>query len=307
VTLADDFLRVTRRRPCPVCGRIKYCMVGRDCPTDPRRVICTKIESPRKWRDAGWFHSLGEGCRPPTVPRVRTVTLACCTGDPKFASLAAQFTSNLASGAADRLAGKLGLTGASLHRLGLGWASAAEIEAAGTGCRSGGCWSFPMQDGKGNVVGIRLRTPDSFKYSLAGGRQGLHIPAELPTGQPLLLAEGPTDTAALLDLGFAAIGRPSCRGGERAIVALLPKLKPPVVVVVSDSDEPGLRGARSLASVLAAYHRDVRVVRPPDGVKDARAWKGASPDPRIVTAQINTVIAAAPRVRTAVTTGTGGR
>ena len=40
----------------------------------------------------------------------------------------------------------------------------------------------------------------------------------------------------------------------------------------------GERGAEALASVLTIHSRDVRVITPPVGLKDARAWKlaGAS-------------------------------
>jgi hypothetical protein len=44
------------------------------------------------------------------------------------------------------------------------------------------------------------------------------------------------------------------------------------VVIMADGDEPGQRGAENLASVLVAYAPAVRVIRPPEGIKDARAW-----------------------------------
>ncbi len=43
------------------------------------------------------------------------------------------------------------------------------------------------------------------------------------------------------------------------------------VVVVSDNDEVGRQGATELADVLV-LHFQVRVVYPPVGVKDLRAW-----------------------------------
>ena len=83
---------------------------------------------------------------------------------------------------------------------------------------------------------------------------------------------GLTDTATLLDLGFANVaGRPSCSGGTRLIVELIQTRKPTEVVIVADNDEPGLRGASALASVLIAYV-PVRVIQLPVGVKDCRAW-----------------------------------
>lgn len=48
--------------------------------------------------------------------------------------------------------------------------------------------------------------------------------------------------------------------------------KPPEVVVVADRDEPGGRGAEDLARKLAARVASLRVVVPPAGCKDLRAW-----------------------------------
>jgi len=42
------------------------------------------------------------------------------------------------------------------------------------------------------------------------------------------------------------------------------------VVVVADADDAGQAGARRLASTLAAYVPDVRVIAPPPPIKDAR-------------------------------------
>ena len=77
-----------------------------------------------------------------------------------------------------------------------------------------------MRNGAGEVVGVRLRKSDGKKLSIKGSKEGLFIPTGLKPCDRLLIGEGPTDTAALLDLGFEAVGRPSCTGGGR----LLPEL-----------------------------------------------------------------------------------
>jgi hypothetical protein len=130
-----------------------------------------------------------------------------------------------------------------------------------------------MQDAAENTLGIRLRLPDGRKLSVRRGCEGLFIPGALDAGRRLLICEGPTDTAAMLDLGFSAVGRPSCTGGVRLLVELARRWRVPELVVVADSDVPGQRGAESLASVLAAYCPVVRIIAPPAGIKDARAWK----------------------------------
>ena len=130
-----------------------------------------------------------------------------------------------------------------------------------------------MQNAQEEVVGIRLRLGNGRKLSVKGGREGLFVPARLQGSGQLLICEGPSDTAAMLDLAFNAIGRPSCTGGTRLLVQAVRQWEPKDIVIVSDSDRPGLRGANALAAKLVLYVAVVRVIHPPDGIKDARAWK----------------------------------
>ena len=131
-----------------------------------------------------------------------------------------------------------------------------------------------MSNANGKVLGIRLRRPNGFKFAVTGSKAGLFLPTDL-AGHDLLIAEGPTDTAALLDLGFSAVGRPSCTGGIKLLVDLVKRRQPAPVVIVSDVDEHGhgQRGAENLAVVLLAYSQSVRVIETPLGTKDAREWK----------------------------------
>jgi hypothetical protein len=124
----------------------------------------------------------------------------------------------------------------------------------------------------GDVLGIRLRLPNGRKLAVRRGQEGLFIPEGLSMAGTMLVCEGPTDTAALLDLGFDAVGRPSCRGGVRLLVEWVERHRPSDVVIVRDADGPGIGGAESLAAVLVAYAKAVRVIAPPTEVKDARQW-----------------------------------
>jgi hypothetical protein len=85
-------------------------------------------------------------------------------------------------------------------------------------------FTFPMKDSNGRIVGIRLRLPSGRKLAIKDGKEGLFYPGDLQPGGRLLAAEGPTDTAALLDLGFSAVGRPSCNGGIRHVLQLVRRL-----------------------------------------------------------------------------------
>ena len=253
-----DWRRVSRSKPCPICGKPDWCSVS----ADGAVALCQRVESPKRIGDAGWLHRLTDDPRNYRRP-VRTMRLAPKpTSRADLPELADRYRAAANSEQLIRLAGNLGLSVDSLERLGAGWA--ADHRA----------WSFPMTDTAGQVRGIRLRRSDGFKFAVKGGRDGLFIPAGLdPADIPLLICEGPTDTTALLDMGFGdVIGRPSCTGGTRLIVEHVTSNKPTEAVIVSDADAPGLRGANALASVLVAYVPTVRVIQPPDAINDARAW-----------------------------------
>jgi hypothetical protein len=139
-----------------------------------------------------------------------------------------------------------------------------------------------MVDSAGRILGFRLRKDDGSKFSERGGREGLFIPDGIGAGV-LMMCEGPTSCAALLDLGFDAIGRPSCTGGTALIIGLLRSAARRDVVVWGDNDtdkergdgstfRPGQEGARRLAAEILSHCRTVRVLIPPRH-KDSRDWK----------------------------------
>jgi len=102
-----------------------------------------------------------------------------------------------------------------------------------------------MRDGGNQYVGIRLRRINGDKWAERGSHQGLFIPQSGPEKQALI-TEGPTDTAAAISLGYFAIGRPNCCGGIEFIKSALRYLGIRRAVIVSDLDDPGLRGATTL-------------------------------------------------------------
>jgi len=250
--LLDEFRRLRRGEPCPVCDHLEWCLVSRDEP--PFRALCKRVESKRRWRDAGWLHVLGDDGR--SRPHARSIVIPLRTAPRDFSGLAAQYQARARPAAVSRIADDLGVSQLSLERLGIGW--------------DGRNWSFPMSDASGHVRGIRLRTPIGRKFAVRSSKQGLFIPVGLGGHDPLLVCEGPTDTAAALTLRFDAIGLPSAGSGFRFAVAYVRANAPPTIVVVADTDGTGIKGASTMASVLACYCRDVRVIEP--WAKDLRAW-----------------------------------
>lgn len=249
--------RVGRDRPCLVCGRADWCLRS----LDDSATICARVSqgAVRQVGTAGWLYRHTEGEDWPHKRRL-SVRVPFSEPRPDLESLVREFRSAVDRDQLESLANKLGLSIASLQRLRIGWSSRS--------C----AWSFPMGDSSGRARGIRLRTWAGQKFSVRGGHEGLFIPTDLESGGALLVAEGPTDTAALLDLGFAAIGRPSCRGGVELIVELIRRHRPRELTIVADRDEPGQHGASALASRLVSYTSKLRVITPPEGIKDARAW-----------------------------------
>jgi hypothetical protein len=128
----------------------------------------------------------------------------------------------------------------------------------------------------GKVTGIRLRAPGGAKFAFTGGKDGLFLPRD---GRPdaadsglLLVTEGATDAIAGYNLGFTGVvGRPSCTGGTRPLIALTRTRKPAAVAIVADADAPGIAGAEWLAVALTLYCQDVRIITPPTGYKDLRS------------------------------------
>lgn len=281
----EKMSRVTARTPCPICGRPDWCLIA----ADAAAAICKRVESRKQCGEAGWLHVLRDGDRDDLRGRRRGRTVEVPDWTPGRADLpilAKQFATAVNPARLDRLAVDLGLTVPSLERLGVGWS------------HDHGAWSFPMCDAGGRVIGIRLRLPSGKKIAVRGGREGLFLPVDLGVPARLLIAEGTTDAAALLDYGFPAVGRPSCTGGTKLLVDLIRRLKHPEAVIVMDGDEPGQRGAAALASVLIVYTRGMRLIAPPVGVKDVRAWRQAG----ATAAEVQGVIDAAEVRRLTVST-----
>jgi hypothetical protein len=251
------WLRVNPELRCPICGRPDWCLIA----ADRTAAICPRTESPKRCGDAGYLHRLADPPRPAGPPRV---VIRSRPTAPDLTDLARQYHEwAVAHGRLTGAASGLGLPAASLIAFGCGWSPARDALA------------IPMRDPlTGRATGIRLRRPDGSKLSVRGGREALFLPeAGYDPGDLLLICEGATDAIAAHSVGFPnAAGRPSCTGGTRHLIALVRNRKPAKVVIVADGDRPGIDGAESLARSLALYTPDLRVVAPPAGFKDLRAW-----------------------------------
>lgn len=127
------------------------------------------------------------------------------------------------------------------------------LKAIGCAWSTQNAWAFPMKDASGKMIGIRLRNDKGEKWAVRGSKSGLFLPSDysfVPDGI-CYLVEGPTDLAAAMTIGLRAIGRAACLGQEQFILQWLIKNRVARLVIVTDNDEPGLRGAEKLQSMLS--------------------------------------------------------
>jgi Toprim-like len=256
------WLRVSRTNCCPVCGHPDWCLIAKD----GSAAICARVESRKVVgnQGAGWLHILDERQHSRLIRPIVTTTIKQ-TATTDWLALAQSCTEALTAKGLIKLAESLGLTVASLIRLNVGWH------------REQRAYTFPMRDADGRIIGIRLRRPNGFKFAVNGSKTGLFFPADIldiPVAlQRLCIAEGPTDCAALLDMGLVAVGRPSCNGGVALLTQVVRRLRPATVVIVADGDQAGQTGAMTLANVLSTMPVKLASLTPPQGIKDVRAWK----------------------------------
>ncbi len=227
--MKSKWIRVTKKSHCPKCDHDSWCTV---CP-DLELVLCMRVESnrPSRNRMGGWLHPIGSGKQIPKQsvreepPRIDAGAIMKSFSDKKWPEMQIRFAQSL------------GVSLAALSAIGCAWAPAHHA------------WAFPMRDGVGNCVGIRLRTESGQKFAVPGSRSGIFIPSTEPN-PTVYLMEGPTSTAAALTIGLFAIGEPSCNASINYTQVAINRLRIKRAVIVADKDKPGLRGASALASEL---------------------------------------------------------
>jgi hypothetical protein len=259
----ENWLRVSRGNPCKICKRpnhehqSSWCIMTRD----GELAICQFVaEGSIKQvpNTGGFLHRLKERNpdrmyreleRQRTKPKPPQSTIdwekmidALCLAVP--------------NGELNRLAEGLGVTADSLNLLDIGY-------------MGGGKWSFPMFNDQREPTGIRTRTNTGEKRAVTGSKEGVFIPFRRRDGL-LVFCEGPTDTAAILDLGFDCIGRPSCHGGTAYGMVLARRRK---VAVLADNDKSsiGTQGATKFAMELKNVAAQVKILHP-GYRKDAREF-----------------------------------
>jgi hypothetical protein len=264
MTMPDGWIRVSRSRPCPVCERVDWCLIK----IDGSEACCKRIISERQMGEAGSIHRL-QNCQAIPDRIVKKMAERRPEPDVPMWQLAKSYHEEILRRAMIKpMSGLLGVSEESLISLRVGWSKTHDA------------FSFPMRDARKLICGIRLRRPNGRKYSVIDSRSGLFIGMDEETDpETLYICEGPTDTAAMIDLGFDVVGRPDCGSGTGMLVDYV-KLNRRDVVIVHDRDEPDsaaeanvMRGVSVLTDRLLGIAKSVRVMSPPSS-KDIREWVG---------------------------------
>lgn len=242
----STMFRVDRAKPCIVCKKSDWCVYGKDV------AICMRVPSsrPKTFSDGsmGWLHSR-DGSPLPTLPPKPPVIVSKDSN-----RIVLEWRAKWGTASLDYLAKTLAVTKESLEMLGCVKAPQHAV------------WGFPMHDGKGFIIGIRMRHENGRKWCEPGGHNGLFLPLCIPTRE-VVICEGPTDTAAALSIGLFAIGRFNCCGGIGQIQEYIKRLGIKRATIVADVDQdrkingntinPGIQGAIALGEVIGIPSRCV--------------------------------------------------
>ena len=261
--------RVNKNNPCPICGRPDGCLVEED----GSKAMCSRISEGSKKLvgepfAGGWLHILIDR---PLHQRRRYVKKPPPGPAVNWEKLVAEYCVGIKETDVSATAKMFGVSMKALDELLIGWDPQKEVH------------TFPMLNGKGYFIGIRLRALDGKQWSVTGSKNGIFWPTCVaPDADDLFfIGEGPTDCAALLDLGFSPIGRASCGTGYQYIKEMIEHYNRQVVIF-SDKDEakftpdgrkffPGYDGGLKLARSIKPFVSSVRLIKPPEK-KDIRAW-----------------------------------
>lgn len=225
----DRWYRVNKKHPCAKCGRPDWCTYAEGV------VCCMRIQSDKQMGNGGWLHRTSQ-----PIPYIAPVRKAIEEKPIDAYSMWRGWFEQTDHYHLDGFGMSLGVDTNCLKAIGCAWSTF-------------NAWAFPMKDASENVIGIRLRNDKGDKWAVKGSKAGLFIPDQYSfmPDRVTYLVEGPTDLAAAMTIGLHAFGRPACLGQEQIILNYIARHKVERLVIVTDNDEPGIRGAEKLQSMLS--------------------------------------------------------
>lgn len=224
----DRWYRVNKKRPCAICKHPDWCTY-----TDSA-ICCMRVKSEKEMRNGGYLHRTSQ-----PIPYIAPVRKAIPDKPLDAEPLWNRWFDSTDHILLDGFAMSLGVDTECLRAIGCAWSNV-------------NAWAFPMCDQNGKVIGIRLRNNQGEKWAVKGSKAGLFIPSDYSHAQDGIcyLVEGPTDLAAAMTIGLNALGRAACVGQESMILDYVRRNRIERLVIVTDNDDPGIRGAEKLQSML---------------------------------------------------------
>jgi hypothetical protein len=265
----QNWIRVSKSNPCPICGKPDNCSVS----VDGGAAWCGRVESPKQNQGGQWFHKLTDENRPagyihpshkPKKEKPKR------TDWPDIAqSLASCDRVHL-----EQLSTHLMIPLWAITDLGCGWGSIDDWKSHNVFGKFD-AWSMPERSPDGVIVGINRRQSDHEKRNTYRSDRGLTFAADWQSKRgPTLCVEGFTCTAAALSMGLSVVGRHSCNGGGAALLELFQEHAGQIVIMGErDPNGKGEQGAKAIAKHLAdGLNRTVYWSPPPESAQDTRGW-----------------------------------
>ncbi len=260
------WMQASNAFPCPICGRKHYCTMK----PDQGIVKCTTVSDgafsfKKDNAGVGFFHKHKFDGIVPDPPKKEIKASQDWASAMKEAVTAPRRHFRT-------LARFFGCSPNHLREWEVGFLTNRQLEALDTRCNEYGCWTFPMRDAQGKVIGLRLRTPNGFKYAVRGSQNGLFYKTGLTPGRPLLVVDGASDALAGFVQNLHLVGRPSSTTGNDHLLPLIQRLQPIYVTQLLDDDEGDTRqhAYDTARDVLDSYPYG-SIIYPEKG-KDLREW-----------------------------------
>lgn len=244
-----EYARCTRGSPCPICTRMKYCLVA----VNGKAAICTKIQDGSiktySWKSGpGYLHFLQDCQRPKKIPKARIYR-----HDKNYIYKiwkGLDFSVEKLKPLADSFKIDCNV----LVDLRVGYHPFKEA------------WCFPMYNAVQQLIGLSARTLDGDKWCIRHSALGVFIGKSFDGTKSFHVVEGSSDTAVMLSRGFNVMGRLSASTCNDVIKGY-DVGKPIFVIADTDDDNLGL----IQALILGCQLKDGHVIHNPY-YKDVRKW-----------------------------------
>lgn len=151
------WIRVSKACRCGRCDSGDWCTLAPSIGL----LCCMRVPSQRPCKNGGWLHPIDAATViPPRKPERPVVTL-------NVKAVLAAWGRSTTPDMIRHLANQLGVSEQSLVDIGTCWSN------------ENSAFAFPMYDGNGVPVGIRIRTMSGHKWSVKGSHNGLFMPCHL--------------------------------------------------------------------------------------------------------------------------------